>query len=323
MPAFADYKVADVSLADWGRREIAIAETEMPGLMALREEFGTARPLTGARVVGCLHMTIQTAVLIETLTHLGATVRWSSCNIFSTQDHARCDRRLPCPGLRLAKVRIAQGRPEALARKIRKTLPYIFGLPFCFLRAANRGIGGSQHDVCIGLSRVPSDDRLQDADCFSAFVGQHIGHAKEKGGGVRNFGQKLRDHLPGRDRARRVASVQQNRNQMAVALGVAAVEVDRPPQFFERPVIVAEMHRHGAEQRVSVRTQIIQRNRLLRELLRALPGFDGVFRPPRIRCKQIDLSQSDVRRRIVRIERDRALEQGARLRVAGTRHARQ
>jgi len=83
-----DYKVADISLADWGRREIAIAETEMPGLMALREEFGTKKPLKGARVVGCLHMTIQTAVLIETLTALGAEVRWSSCNIFSTQDHA-------------------------------------------------------------------------------------------------------------------------------------------------------------------------------------------------------------------------------------------
>ena len=88
MPAFADYKVADISLADWGRREIAIAETEMPGLMALREEFGAAQPLAGARIVGCLHMTIQTAVLIETLMHLGATVRWSSCNIFSTQDQA-------------------------------------------------------------------------------------------------------------------------------------------------------------------------------------------------------------------------------------------
>ena len=88
MPAFTDYKVADIALADWGRREIAIAETEMPGLMALREEFGAARPLAGARVVGCLHMTIQTAVLIETLVQLGATVRWSSCNIFSTQDHA-------------------------------------------------------------------------------------------------------------------------------------------------------------------------------------------------------------------------------------------
>ncbi|MGL5742426.1 MAG: adenosylhomocysteinase [Legionella sp.] len=83
-----DYKVADMSLASWGRKEIAIAETEMPGLMALREEFGAAKPLKGARIAGCLHMTIQTAVLIETLVALGAEVRWSSCNIFSTQDHA-------------------------------------------------------------------------------------------------------------------------------------------------------------------------------------------------------------------------------------------
>src|SRR5919107_1078599 len=88
MPEFPDYKVADISLADWGRREIAIAETEMPGLMALRDEFGASKPLKGARIVGCLHMTIQTAVLIESLIELGATVRWSSCNIFSTQDHA-------------------------------------------------------------------------------------------------------------------------------------------------------------------------------------------------------------------------------------------
>ena len=83
-----DYKVKDISLADWGRREIAIAETEMPGLMTLRQELGEAAPLSGARILGCLHMTIQTAVLIETLNALGATVRWSSCNIFSTQDHA-------------------------------------------------------------------------------------------------------------------------------------------------------------------------------------------------------------------------------------------
>ncbi len=83
-----DFKVADMSLAAWGRKEIAIAETEMPGLMALRKEFGEEKPLKGARIVGCLHMTIQTAVLIETLTALGAEVRWSSCNIFSTQDHA-------------------------------------------------------------------------------------------------------------------------------------------------------------------------------------------------------------------------------------------
>jgi adenosylhomocysteinase len=88
MVASSDYKVADIALADWGRREIAIAETEMPGLMSLRAEYGSKQPLKGARVVGCLHMTIQTAVLIETLTALGATVRWSSCNIFSTQDHA-------------------------------------------------------------------------------------------------------------------------------------------------------------------------------------------------------------------------------------------
>ena len=86
--AKTDYKVADISLSDWGRKEIAIAETEMPGLMALRAEFGAQQPLRGARIVGCLHMTIQTAVLIETLIALGAEVRWSSCNIFSTQDHA-------------------------------------------------------------------------------------------------------------------------------------------------------------------------------------------------------------------------------------------
>ena len=88
MTEFTDYKVADISLADWGRKEITIAEIEMPGLMALREEFATSRPLAGARIAGCLHMTIQTAVLIETLTALGAQVRWSSCNIFSTQDQA-------------------------------------------------------------------------------------------------------------------------------------------------------------------------------------------------------------------------------------------
>jgi adenosylhomocysteinase len=84
----ADFKVADLGLAEFGRKEIEIAETEMPGLMALREEFGTSKPLAGARIAGCLHMTIQTAVLIETLIELGASVRWSSCNIFSTQDHA-------------------------------------------------------------------------------------------------------------------------------------------------------------------------------------------------------------------------------------------
>ena len=83
-----DYIVADMSLAAWGRKEIKIAETEMPGLMAIREEFAKSQPLKGARVTGSLHMTIQTAVLIETLKALGADVRWASCNIFSTQDHA-------------------------------------------------------------------------------------------------------------------------------------------------------------------------------------------------------------------------------------------
>src|SRR6185312_3756028 len=85
---FSDYHVADIALAPWGRREIAIAETEMPGLMAIREEYASRQPLKGARITGSLHMTIQTAVLIETLKALGAEVRWASCNIFSTQDHA-------------------------------------------------------------------------------------------------------------------------------------------------------------------------------------------------------------------------------------------
>jgi len=88
MSEFTDYKVADMSLAEWGRKEVKIAETEMPGLMALREEYAGQKPLAGARIVGCLHMTIQTAVLMETLVDLGAEVRWSSCNIFSTQDQA-------------------------------------------------------------------------------------------------------------------------------------------------------------------------------------------------------------------------------------------
>src|SRR5205085_7358125 len=83
-----DYKVADITLADWGRKEISIAEQEMPGLMSIREKYAPEKPLAGVRVTGSLHMTIQTAVLIETLVALGATVRWASCNIFSTQDHA-------------------------------------------------------------------------------------------------------------------------------------------------------------------------------------------------------------------------------------------
>src|SRR5688572_8573615 len=87
-PIQTDFFVADLGLAAWGRKEIAIAETEMPGLMAIREEFSSSKPLAGARIAGSLHMTIQTAVLIETLRELGADVRWASCNIFSTQDHA-------------------------------------------------------------------------------------------------------------------------------------------------------------------------------------------------------------------------------------------
>ena len=83
-----DFKVKDIKLAEFGRKEISLAETEMPGLMALRREYGNKKPLKGARILGCLHMTIQTAVLIETLIKLGAECRWSSCNIFSTQDHA-------------------------------------------------------------------------------------------------------------------------------------------------------------------------------------------------------------------------------------------
>src|SRR5512136_941806 len=88
MPTSHDYVVKDIGLAEWGRKEIAIAETEMPGLMATRKEFGPSQPLKGARIAGSLHMTIQTAVLIETLKALGADVRWASCNIYSTQDHA-------------------------------------------------------------------------------------------------------------------------------------------------------------------------------------------------------------------------------------------
>src|SRR4030095_12946135 len=83
-----NFKVKDLSLAEWGRKEIRLAEAEMPGLMSIREEYKSSKPLKGARIAGCLHMTIQTAVLIETLIDLGAEVRWSSCNIFSTQDHA-------------------------------------------------------------------------------------------------------------------------------------------------------------------------------------------------------------------------------------------
>jgi len=91
----SDYVVKDIALADFGRKELDIAETEMPGLMALSSEYGESKPLKGARIVGSFHMTIQTAVLIETLVALGADVRWASCSIFTTQDHAACDRAAP------------------------------------------------------------------------------------------------------------------------------------------------------------------------------------------------------------------------------------
>ncbi len=96
-PTAQDFKVADIALADWGRREIRIAETEMPALMKIRAKYREEQPLAGARIAGCIHMTIQTAVLIETLIDLGASVRWSSCNIFSTQDHD-CDGQPAWPG---------------------------------------------------------------------------------------------------------------------------------------------------------------------------------------------------------------------------------
>ena len=108
MSEFKDYKVADISLADWGRREIDIAETEMPGLMALREEYGASQPLQGALIAGCLHMTVQTAVLIETLAALGADIRWSSCNIFSTQDHAAAA--IAATGIRCSPGRVKRKR---------------------------------------------------------------------------------------------------------------------------------------------------------------------------------------------------------------------
>ena len=107
MGKYIKYKVKDIQLAEWGRREIQLAEAEMPGLMSLRKEFGVSKPLKGARISGCLHMTIQTAVLIDTLVELGADVRWMTCNIYSTQDHAAAyiaNKGIPvfawvCPGL--------------------------------------------------------------------------------------------------------------------------------------------------------------------------------------------------------------------------------
>ena len=115
LATFSDYKVADITLAEWGRRELAIAETEMPALMTLRERLRNEQPLAGAKILGCIHMTIQTGVLIETLVDLGAEVRWSSCNIFSTQDHAAAaiaaiPSRCVDSGVKHSCVRVACGR---------------------------------------------------------------------------------------------------------------------------------------------------------------------------------------------------------------------
>jgi len=113
--AHTDYVVKDIALAEWGRKEIAIAETEMPGLMATREEYGPEQPLRGARVAGSLHMTIQTAVLIETLAALGADIRWVSCNIYSTQDHAAAA--IAAAGIPVFAIRRDAGRILGLHRK--------------------------------------------------------------------------------------------------------------------------------------------------------------------------------------------------------------
>ncbi len=125
----ADFVVADLALADWGRKEIAIAETEMPGLMAIRKEYAAAQPLKGARITGSLHMTIQTAVLIETLKALGADVRWASCNIYSTQDHAA--------------AAIAKGGTAVFAVK-GESLDAVLGLHAPHLRVAGRRL--HEHD---------------------------------------------------------------------------------------------------------------------------------------------------------------------------------
>ena len=116
MAEFKDFVIADITLADWGRKEIRIAETEMPGLMAIREEFAKTQPLKGARITGSLHMTIQTAVLIETLTALGAEVRWASCNIFSTQDHAAAA--IAADGIPVFAREVCFGLSHASARRL-------------------------------------------------------------------------------------------------------------------------------------------------------------------------------------------------------------
>ena len=112
------YKVRDIDLAGWGREEIKLAEAEMPGLMALRQEYKNERPLKGARIAGCLHMTIQTAVLIETLVDLGAEVSWSSCNIFSTQDHAAAAIAAACTAASPIAIAVAVTRVDACAPRV-------------------------------------------------------------------------------------------------------------------------------------------------------------------------------------------------------------
>ncbi len=121
---FTDYKVADIGLAEWGHKEIAIAETEMPGLMALREEFGKEQPLKGARIMGSLHMTIQTAVLIETLVALGAEVRWVSCNIYSTQDHAAAA--IAVQGIPVYAWKGERSQPGVLPTGLEQDLLYLY-----------------------------------------------------------------------------------------------------------------------------------------------------------------------------------------------------
>lgn len=129
-----DYIVRDISLADWGNKEIEIAETEMPGLMSLREEFGASQPLKGARIAGSLHMTIQTAVLIQTLEALGAEVRWASCNIFSTQDHA-------------AAAIAAAGTP-VFALALSATRDCLLRVPATTIRIPPRDVGDALFSAC-------------------------------------------------------------------------------------------------------------------------------------------------------------------------------
>jgi S-adenosylhomocysteine hydrolase len=142
------YKVKDISLAEWGRKEIKLAEAEMPGLMTIRKEYGAEQPLKGARVAGCLHMTIQTAVLIETLKALGAEVSWSSCNIFSTQDHAAAA--IAAAGI-LAKVSRDRWVKEQVEKQPDLHEKYGFG--------TNMGYGAAKHIEGLSLHGVTPEHR--------------------------------------------------------------------------------------------------------------------------------------------------------------------